>query len=676
MNPKNLPDVTGAPGANHLTWADFTGFLGSRFCYWVYDFDHMRVIWANEPALSLWASPDIETLSRRDLSADMSDSVKARLEQFRIDIGRGAVFDEMWTLYPEGNPHPLQVRFRGCKTPDGRLAMMCEGAPLEVQSAELIRISHALLFTDAMVSIYSDTGECLYGNPAARRSFMTAFPRLADRVLNPDFLNRLKSSDSSKVEGRFVSMAQTAKGFRLHEVEARLSIDPITGRRSTLLTEIDITEQEEAKARLAYLAEHDPLTGLGNRSHLESMAKEVLGAARVSDEAVVLMVLDMDRFKLINDTLGHEAGDKFLKGAARRLRSALPHHAIVSRLGGDEFCVLLHQPAMEAGNLRLPRAVERSLSRPMVVDGHSLSLRTSIGIAISPGKSAPTMEMLLRDADMALAVAKRRQDNEPVIYRPEMADESLKFLNIDRKIKSAIKAKRMMLLYQPRISVQTGRIVGAEALLRLFDADGSVMSPDSFIPVAEASGSILPLGRWVIRTAAAELLRLSSEGFDLQLSVNVSPRQFVDPALLPLLRKVGQALPRGPAQLELEITEGMLASDDTRAVRNIARVGELGYRLAIDDFGTAYSNIVSLKRYPIHCLKIDRTIISHESAELLATGVVTIARSIGANVVAEGVENYAQLEFLKRIGCEEYQGYLYSKPVSRDRFVELLKAQG
>lgn len=661
---------------SHLNFSDFKSFQHSRFCYWVYDFDRTRVIWANRPALDLWAAPDIETLASRDLSADMSASVRARLEQFRIDIARGAMFDELWTLYPGGNPHPLQVRFRGCVTPDGRLAMLCEGAPLEVQSAELIRTSHALLFTDAMVSIYSETGECLYGNPAARRSFLTAFPRLSDRVLNPDFLNRLKSDDGADIEGRFVSMAQTAQGFRLHEVEARLSIDPITGRRSTLLTEIDITEQEEAKGRLAYLAEHDPLTGLDNRSLFEQTARAEITKARASGESIQILILDMDRFKLINDTLGHEAGDKFLVMAARRVKSALPSRAVVARMGGDEFCVLIRQDHSDATTLRLARAVERSMSRPTIVDGHYLSLRASIGIATATGAAVPALEILMRHADMALAVAKRRQDNEPVIYQPEMADESLKFLNIDRKIKAAIKARRMSLLYQPRICVVSGRISGAEALLRLYNADGTVMSPDKFIPVAEASGSILPLGRWVIRTAVAEMLRLHDEGFDLQFSVNVSPRQFVDPALLPLLRKVGRDLPRGPAQLELEITEGMLAGDDPRALRNIAKVGELGYRLAIDDFGTAYSNIVSLKRYPIHCLKIDRSIISHDSAELLATGVVAIARSIGANVVAEGVESAEQLAFLKRIGCEEYQGFLYSEPVTREKLVEMLVAQG
>lgn len=662
--------------SRHLRCDEFSAFDDSRFCYWVYDFDKMRVIWANKPALELWGAPDMATLQLRDLSVDMSSSVKARLEQFRIDIARGAMFDELWTLYPDGKPHHLQIRFRGCITPDGRLAMLCEGTPLETQSAELIRTSHALLFTDAMVSIYSATGECLYGNPAARRSFMTAFPRLADRVLNPDFLKRLNASGVPDVEGRFVSMAQTSKGYRLHEVEARMSVDPITGRHSILLTEIDITEQEEVKARLAYLAEHDPLTGLGNRSLFETAANSEIATAAHSGDFIQIMLLDMDRFKLINDTLGHETGDKFLIGTARRLKASLPANAIVSRLGGDEFCVLIRLPAAEATSLRLARGIERSLARPLVIGGHSLSLRTSIGIAISPCAALPTLETLMRHADLALAVAKGRQDNDPVIYQPAMADESAKFMDLDRRIKAAMRARRMALLYQPRISVRTGRIVAAEALLRLYNADGSVMSPDKFIPVAEASGSILPLGRWVIRTAAAELRRLTAEGFDLQLSVNISPRQFLDTALLSLLRKVGEELPRGPAQLELEVTEGLLAGDDPRALRNIARVGQLGYWLAIDDFGTAYSNIVSLKRYPIHCLKIDRSIISHDSAELLATGVVAIARSIGANVVAEGVENAEQLAFLERIGCDEYQGFLYSEPVSREKLVELLIAQG
>jgi diguanylate cyclase (GGDEF)-like protein len=408
----------------------------------------------------------------------------------------------------------------------------------------------------------------------------------------------------------------------------------------------------------------------------DSTARPEIELARTNGDTIHIMMLDMDRFKLINDTLGHETGDKFLIGMARRMKASLPHRAVVARFGGDEFCVLIRQARIEMADMRLARTIERSLARPLVIDGHRVSLRASIGIAFASGPAITSMKTMLRNADMALAVAKRRRDHEPVVYEPHMADESLKFLSLDGKIKSAIKARRMSLMYQPRIDIQTGRIVGAEALLRLQTPDGKGLSPEDFIPVAEASGSILFLGRWVIRTAADDLMDLTAQGFKLRFSVNVSPRQFLDGALLTVLRKVGQELPLGPDHLELEITESMLSADDARALRNIGRIGDMGYRFAIDDFGTAYSNIVSLKRHPIHCLKIDRSIISHESAESLATGVVTIGRSIGAKVVAEGVENAAQLDFLKRIGCDEYQGFLYSQPVTKERLIALLMAQG
>jgi EAL domain-containing protein (putative c-di-GMP-specific phosphodiesterase class I) len=354
---------------------------------------------------------------------------------------------------------------------------------------------------------------------------------------------------------------------------------------------------------------------------------------------------------------------------SQRLNATLPQNALLSRLGGDEFCCLLRASEGEKAFLRVGGAVLKELRRPVIVDSYDLSVSASIGLSMAE-TAGVTFDELLRKADLALFDAKGRGGNAVRVFRPELAERSHRFLQVDTELREALARNRLELFYQPRISAKTGKIVAAEALIRLNSPSGASVLPDEFIPVAEATGCISAIGRWVLREAARHLVILRNGGAGISLSVNVSPRQFADPSFLALLRQLRPTIDAAEGDIELEITENILIESNRRLQRVLMQISDLGYKLAIDDFGTAYSNLASLTRYPISCIKIDRTLIAHKDFRLLVTGVMTIARAFGARIVAEGVETEVQRQWLQDNHCDEFQGYLFSRPVP---FAELVR---
>ena len=513
-----------------------------------------------------------------------------------------------------------------------------------------------------MVTTYSVQGICTYANPAARRSFPEAEKSSPMRFRNPGLLALLASEPDGLIEGTYLSEVATSRGVRIHEVEVRQSYDPVEGLRNFLITEVDVTAREAATLEMARLATRDGLTGLRNRTYLASAAAAFMAQAAAQGQVAALLVLDIDRFKFVNDTLGHAAGDTLLREISARLTTVLPETALLARLGGDEFCCLLSAPEGERAFIRAGVAILKDLRRPMLIDNHDLSVAASIGVSLAePGQA--TFEDLLRRADLALFDAKGAGGNTVRSFRPAMTDRSHRFLQVDTELREALTRNRLELFYQPRVSFQTGKIVAAEALIRLNSPSGSLVQPGEFIPIAEATGRIAAIGRWVLREAVRHLGLLRVAGCDINLSVNVSPKQFADPAFLALLRQVRPLIVQGKGDIELEITENVLIDTDRRLQRVLRQISDLGYKLAIDDFGTAYSNMASLTRYPISCIKIDRSLVAHKDFKLLVTGVMTIARAFGARIVAEGVETEAQRSWLADNLCDEYQGFLFSKPV-------------
>jgi diguanylate cyclase len=676
MRPASTVDaeLQARPPLNCLRHELLQAFVGSRFPVWVFDIEESRIRWANPLALDVWEASSLEELLARSFSGDMSTTVRTRLQQYQTGFAVGEFFDENWTIFPHGNPKTLACRFRGCMLADGRLAMLCEAQELRIQDAELVKANQALLYTSVMVSTYSVTGRCTYANPSAHQSFATSEPNWQTRFRNDILQSLICNSPQKASEGTYLSAVATRDGQRLHEVDLRLSYDPVDGQVSFLVTEVDVTERERVQQELAHLASTDPVTDLPNRTFLNRAAPEMLRKAVAEGRTVGLFLFDLDRFKFVNDTLGHGAGDILLKAIGTNVRQSIPDPALFARLGGDEFCCLVAETGGEKALLQRGRDILEKIRRRVRVEGHSVNSSGSIGLSIASDLSATTSD-LLRMADLALFEAKQSGGNTLRVFRPDMAERSRRFVRIDKSLTEALAHKRFELHYQPRVCFHSGRIVAAEALIRLRSVSGELSDPEEFIPIAEATGRIAPIGRWVLREAFRHLVMLRENGYPIGISINVSPIQFSDPAFLALLRKLRPRLNDGSGDIELEITENILIKSDDKLLRILREIADMGYQFAIDDFGTAYSNLSSLTRYPISCIKIDRTLIAHNDFRLLVTGVMTIGRSFGARIIAEGVEAEFQRQWLLENGCDEYQGFLFSRPVSLDRLMSILGSE-
>ena len=448
-----------------------------------------------------------------------------------------------------------------------------------------------------------------------------------------------------------------------------------------LIVTRDTTERQKAKARIEYLAYYDILTGLANRQQFVRASGSAIRAAKESGHMMALLYLDLDRFKRINDNLGHSVGDALLKNVARRLEQSTrstdiisspadsqhPGRARVARLGGDEFVVLLTGLTDEAQTAAVANRIRQSLGEPLDCGGHRLVVTPSIGIALYP-QDGTDIEDLLVKADMAMYQAKDQGRNGFAFYGHSMAVRSLGRLELENDLRGAFQNGDFQIYYQPKIELSTGAIIGVEALLRWQHATRGWIAPDIFIPVAEETGLIAELGDWVIREACKQLNRWAGEGLGyLSIAVNVSVQQFARADFVEsVLRTLWQYAVK-PEQLELEITESLLMRnvDDTTAC--MKRFRAAGVTLSIDDFGTGYSSLGYLRQFPVDALKIDRSFVKdlHTSDDdaAICAAIIAMARELKLKVIAEGVANAEQLEFLRKHRCDQAQGYLISKAI-------------
>ncbi len=424
----------------------------------------------------------------------------------------------------------------------------------------------------------------------------------------------------------------------------------------------DLTETVAAHKRIEELAFSDALTGLPNRVMLTERIEFALAMAQRHQSIFALLFLDLDRFKQINDSLGHLFGDRVLVDVAERLKTCVRQVDTVARLGGDEFVVLLNQTDAR-GAETIARRVLEVLAEPFVLDGMAFSVTASIGIALYPN-DGDTMNDLIKNADAAMYRVKERGRAGLRFYQPQMNVDLLARMKLDHAMRVALERGDFQLHYQPQVELGSGAVVGAEALLRWRDADLGDISPGEFIPVAEESGFIVALGDWVLREAVRQAALWRAQGRALGVSVNVSALQFQQAGFVDRVAAVLAAAGLPAALLELELTESILIKDADEALQRLRALDRLGVHLAIDDFGTGYSSLGYLKRFPIKKLKIDRSFIKglpgDESDAGIAQAVIQLARSLRLRVIAEGVETAAQRDFLKRAGCDEYQGFLFA----------------
>ena len=440
----------------------------------------------------------------------------------------------------------------------------------------------------------------------------------------------------------------------------------------------DITERKQADERLRQHALSDALTGLPNRvlftDHLHLAVEQ---ARRHPDQRFAVLFLDLDRFKMINDSLGHTVGDQLLIAIARQLESCLRAGDTVARLGGDEFAILLNDIEHFDDAIRVAERVLRELKLPFNLDGHEVFTTASIGIALSNNRYE-TAEAVLRDADTAMYRAKAEGKARYEVFDMVMHARVVALLQLENDLRRAIEREEFCLHYQPIVALTDGRVTGFEALVRWQHPERGLVQPAEFIPVAEETGLIIPLGRWVLRAACAQMKlwqALSPEHAQLKLSVNLSGKQFAQTDLCEQIEHTLAVTNFDPRCLQLEITESVLMENARSIVPMLARMRALGVELAIDDFGTGYSSLSYLRRFPIHTLKIDRSFIMRdddENREIVRT-IILLARNMRKDVIAEGIETPAQLATLRQLDCTYAQGYLFSRPQDAAQTEQLLK---
>jgi diguanylate cyclase (GGDEF)-like protein len=643
---------------------------------WVFDIDRSRVVVANAAALTLWRAESVEALAARDLGADMSTSVRDRLRQYQADFERSdARFSEMWTLYPEGVPTTRRVVFSGHRLPDGRMAMLCEALAEIHDTPERLRSAEALLHTPVMISLYDDEGAALYRNPAARGAVVREGESLAERfVESPDrdaFLRRLEREGRAEAIVRVV----TPEGSRWHEIAARACSDAVSGKPARLVSETDVTARKMAEDQIRFVAHHHLLTGLPNRTLLQIEVERRLAAADAAGERMALLFIDLDRFKTINDSLGHLHGDRLLVEVARRLDRSVRRDDFVARLGGDEFlvCLTLGRSARRCESVA--RRILAELDAPILLGGRRLVVSASIGMCAFP-EDGRDLDTLMRHADLAMYAAKDQGRGRAVPFTAALKAEVEAQLELEASLLRAFERDEFELFYQPRLSIADGRIIGAEALLRWHHPTRGMILPGAFIPHAEKTGLIDRIGTEVIHEAALRQKAWADAGHDITVSVNLSARQFGDTRLKTNIAAIVTETGCDPRRMQIEITESTLVGNDETTAETLRTLTELGFSIAIDDFGTGYSNLATIQHHPIDTLKIDRSFIATlETRPALAELIIGMCHLLGLRTIAEGVETEEQLAWLEARNCHEYQGYLFSPAIPADAFEELLELQ-
>jgi len=499
---------------------------------------------------------------------------------------------------------------------------------------------------------------------AANAERLTGFKR---QVIESGTGMRTEAPLTVRGEGRFFDL--TFEPLR----DAAGNVVGLTGAA------VDITDRKTAEARIEFLAHHDALTGLPNRVLLRDRMVHSLGAATRTGSGLALLLLDLDRFKHVNDSLGHLVGDQLLRVVAERIRASVRAADTVSRQGGDEFLILLSEIQDADAVARVAEKILEAMTAPFEIDGHAITTSFSIGISLFPDDAAD-FDTLLRQADTALYQAKAGGRGTYRFFTDQMNVAAMERMRLETNLRQALERRELYLEFQPQVDLESGRIVGAEALLRWNHAELGQVPPDRFIPVAEDTGLIVPIGTWVLHEACRQAQAWRDAGLPLlRMAVNLSAIQFRRTDLVATVRAALEASGLDPAALEGEITESLLVDSSAQVQETMRQLKALGMRLAVDDFGVGYSGLRYLKHFEIDKLKIDRSFVLDIPGDpedvTLVHAIIQLARSLTLEVVAEGVENDAQVALLRAFGCHEVQGYLFGRPMSAAAFAERLAEQ-
>jgi diguanylate cyclase (GGDEF)-like protein/PAS domain S-box-containing protein len=661
-------------------------FDGNPLPMWVYDFETLRFIEVNQAAERHYGYTRAEflTMSIADIRPpDELPRMRQALDALPPHI-EGRLF---WHRKKDGSIFEAEVTSFEFESAGRRARLVIAVDVTERRGAEQrLRESeerYRLLFERNLAGVFRSTidGRTLECNEAMARIFGYGTPA--------EFLSQPAIAVYDQPEDRQRLMSRLKEQRVLSNIEVRLRKrdgTPIWVLENINLldgdviegTIIDITDRKTATEQMEYQAYHDVLTGLPNRLLFRDRIGVALAHAKRHRTAAAVMFLDLDQFKIVNDSLGHTVGDGLLQAVAARLVASVRAHDTVARMGGDEFTVLLSDVSDSNSAATVAQKILESVSYPMVIDGHELFVTTSIGIALYPDDGADA-EALLKNADRAMYHAKEQGRNNFQFASMAALEATTGRLSIERSLHHAFERNEFVLHYQPMINVATGGTIGAEALIRWDHPERGQMLPDDFIPVAEECGLIHPIGEWVLRTACRQMKRWHDNGrADLRLAVNLSPRQFQQHNLASMIEDVLRETGYPGELLDIEITESTAMQHAEMSLAIMNRLKEMGIRISIDDFGTGYSSLSYLKRFPIDTVKIDQNFVRDLGAGStggpIISAVISMARALKLNVIAEGVENEEQLAFLRRENCEAIQGFFCSAPLPAAEFEATLRA--
>jgi diguanylate cyclase (GGDEF)-like protein/PAS domain S-box-containing protein len=535
-----------------------------------------------------------------------------------------------------------------------------------------------------IITIHDSNGVTMYESPAASR--ILGYPpgaligKIPFETLHPKDVARARDAFEALLRGE-ASVAPVVMRFR-HADGSWIHLEALgnnlldhPGIRGIVLTSRDITERKRAEEKVQYLANYDVLTGLPNRFLMQDRLTQVIAHAHRNQLRVALMHIDLDRFKVVNETLGHYVGDALLKQAAERVRKATREADTVARVGGDEFTLVFPNVTSLQTLSAAAEVMLDELARAFPSDGQELFVSASVGISLYPD-DAGSVDELIKHADAAMSSAKHLGRNNFQFYNAGMNQQVQDRMLIEAGLRTAIQRDELSLVFQPKIDLATRRIFGAEALLRWKHPKLGMIPPSRFVPVAEEAGLVGQIGEWVLRTACRQIREWQDAGYCLQVAVNVSARQFQEYDVAELVMDIMRDTGVLAKNLEIELTESAVMNDAESSIVTLERLAALGVQIAIDDFGTGYSSLSYLKRLPLDLLKIDQSFVRDISSDpndaAIVRAIIMLARSLGIKVIAEGVENEAQLAFLNAYGCQYAQGYLFGRPLTADQLVKLV----